>query len=1338
MAPIINPYRKAGSKQASNANKVSNFTTFGVVSSKERNSTDLRHGDFASSKLLNVVSSDADPKGSMHSKTKPLNSLAPSTVSVSVTPPRDQSNLHNRKQKLSSITVREQNKIPSKKKSSVPSSFKAQLKKEIAQLKRKKAEAKRRREKEFEEKQNELKKKEREKILEEKRKRFQIQKQQAEEQKLLAKQAKRDAKAAQLRLALEKRYAKAKDRLDHKEISEKKRDEAREQKRKEKEEEKERKRKEVQEILLDVARRKNEIEQKHALINNNCQSSENKIPSDRNPNDLNHTKVLSLPYSSQIATGPGISVASKKSDIPPHTILALPSAPAVLAPISPYNSTPPKASVVKPSPCHPRIEKSDTTLQSIAPQDFALEKWNQASPLYQPNIYNDNQLQRIPSWYNQPLPALYSKFNNLQSTNQSFTNYNKYFLNNNHSILTKSLQPANVPPQMPPSFSMPNRWPYVALNAQLSLSNSCNNPTLLKNDISHKVGCNPSKRSNETKPRTMILNERPIDAPSPFSKSHEILTYDIIIFKEGHNSTFGIDVRYDSRGTFITRSQDDVEDFEGESNRSELKMLKSTINDGTLCLEKGGHDNKTSEQNLESSNSSTSPVPLTKSDVLTNGSIQNGLCSRSSSVGCDIMMKANKKPKKIRVTYGVMSIVNAEKHNQSTKMNTGKKRPSSKLLQTGDIVLSINGKSVGGMDFREAVKLFTSSCVEERSESTIEGNNSDKRTLTPATSFCQPPEEEKVKEDITESPNKILCTLEIARDRKNISLLQKLDQLSRPIDAATFNRRKKRKSQATDSQNSRKPKVEGSNNDLANKMTTSSSKLISPHSQNDSSEIDLKLNHSTGTVESGEFNRVELRGLICGVMCLQEEINAPPSNMNLFEKILNHEVYGKSLVRRNTTSLEIKWYLLMKSMDERISKTSETRWKYAWKKEIEDFPENSDESIVRTEFISDYQRAILRCMPKSPSGCRCGSSSHEYVYDPNCFLYRDMRKMASASLVQKLESNDAVDTKKGKYADKLTQIGNAYLDRIKRREKEKKAIELEVLFIGEMEKIQVSRLKMAIKSPYIFAVLVISTIAHFQFEQSHKLALHDKESGINLNGIHQPCSKLSSYFLALMIQYISKTWGHVYVEKDDLDFSWNYECYREINQMESKYKFSKNPRSPGQPSFEGLHLILDKSILERLQKSHRLSLSTQIENNSKTEPFDSIEDHALITHLVSDAKTGLIREIYELYHIGVIEINSNGIASLNVGWEKKIHPIILQDMWLSGWENDSDGKFCIHPSLRKTLKDHWIRQPHGWARRDNPSKIIHSHEDYETRKLLYTEKFESFANEVDGIAHFGI
>ena len=179
------------------------------------------------------------------------------------------------------------------------------------------------------------------------------------------------------------------------------------------------------------------------------------------------------------------------------------------------------------------------------------------------------------------------------------------------------------------------------------------------------------------------------------------------------------------------------------------------------------------------------------------------------------------------------------------------------------------------------------------------------------------------------------------------------------------------------------------------------------------------------------------------------------------------------------------------------------------------------------------------------------------------------------------------------------------------------------------------------------------------------------------------------------------------------------------SQKQTKKAFEQNPRGQGQFSFEVIKYALNEAFMNRIKN----------QSMGRT----CLEDQLLILHLASDFKTGLLREIGTLVANGMIDIDEHGSTVLKDGWESKIHPYVLVDMFETGWglESDSENKFLIHEVIRIALHSEWKHTQEGWFSKSH-KKILHYHIKYDHSRQVFDSNFEDYMNEVHGIAQFGV
>jgi|AntRauTorckE5430_2_1112549.scaffolds.fasta_scaffold13277_2 hypothetical protein len=161
---------------------------------------------------------------------------------------------------------------------------------------------------------------------------------------------------------------------------------------------------------------------------------------------------------------------------------------------------------------------------------------------------------------------------------------------------------------------------------------------------------------------------------------------------------------------------------------------------------------------------------------------------------------------------------------------------------------------------------------------------------------------------------------------------------------------------------------------------------------------------------------------------------------------------------------------------------------------------------------------------------------------------------------------------------------------------------------------------------------------------------------------------------------------------------------------------------------EEIHHVVNASLLSELgleSSDDATRLSTEL----------------LIIYLISDAKTGLARQMRNLMKAGLIEVDgANRNVKLTARWETQIPACILNGMHGQGWgkHDDQENMFCLDDVIRSKISSEWRFTLKGWTRRSQPDKVIYSHEEYLDRKDLFYNRIADHENEMEGIARFGI
>lgn len=269
------------------------------------------------------------------------------------------------------------------------------------------------------------------------------------------------------------------------------------------------------------------------------------------------------------------------------------------------------------------------------------------------------------------------------------------------------------------------------------------------------------------------------------------------------------------------------------------------------------------------------------------------------------------------------------------------------------------------------------------------------------------------------------------------------------------------------------------------------------------------------------------------------------------------------LAHRSLPTLQTKWMELTRTVDANLAERARAFWSQTLKKEAESGGEN-------LPFSSDAERSELRQLPRPPKGCRCKSQDHEYLHDPRCSLYGDLRRRVPVDELSELlyqRSTTASTRTKGGPKD-LNAVEKGFKDRIVKLKNAAEMEEAEARFVARMEEIQVKECKKAIFAPTLTA-MILSTVFELQrefpihhlapveiiqeseeeegeeqeVEEVALMALGKRKNSSNAQKKNKKQKtpgghKISLQYLMRMLQYISKTWGHVYREPSHEEYAW--------------------------------------------------------------------------------------------------------------------------------------------------------------------------------------------------------
>ena len=241
-------------------------------------------------------------------------------------------------------------------------------------------------------------------------------------------------------------------------------------------------------------------------------------------------------------------------------------------------------------------------------------------------------------------------------------------------------------------------------------------------------------------------------------------------------------------------------------------------------------------------------------------------------------------------------------------------------------------------------------------------------------------------------------------------------------------------------------------------------------------------------VLSGEFSPLEWSALVRGLSTVPQELFSgmailPTSAKDVLTAILKHEEYGKLLKLRSIETLEKKLAYESNQINQYMNGKAFQTETSKWLLEVSQDVTNKH----NTQFgkpLTDAERTRLRQAARPSKGCKCGSSSHMYINDPQCVLYRDVRQYCAdnsidISNVGKTKGISAANAKiilqKKKNAKTLSE--KQVIDRFIKAQATKAAEAAEAEFVLEMEKIQIEQMKKAVFAPPSLTTVVLSAVA---------------------------------------------------------------------------------------------------------------------------------------------------------------------------------------------------------------------------------------------------------------------
>ena len=486
-------------------------------------------------------------------------------------------------------------------------------------------------------------------------------------------------------------------------------------------------------------------------------------------------------------------------------------------------------------------------------------------------------------------------------------------------------------------------------------------------------------------------------------------------------------------------------------------------------------------------------------------------------------------------------------------------------------------------------------------------------------------------------------------------------------------------------------------------------------------------------------------------------IGTSPSESDL-QRVIT--LAGPSFSELTLPALETAWQQLALELRRKMSSSAAQHWREEWMKELPEIRQATERA-----FLTDAQRSRLRASGRPTNGCKCGSKTHEFVNSPLCPLYSNLRRLGKLEDLQSIDSPTA--PKSIRFQErKLKTVEAAFTERIVRERAEKDREEAEALFVGQAEEIQLRELGQSIFSPSLTS-MILSSIAALKEEfdaikarkqkavESRNLSQEnqlekatetkvdeedDEDDDVPLEelakrSLSRGDTVLSKKFksdtlhvdyecLARVLRYISKRWGHCYLESPDVDYAWRWELFHGQMGTSNWETNAKNPRKG--LSLENIRFLVDDKTINSLRF------------DGEPDSLDQAEAMKILCFVTDPSRTGIVDEILALQQSGVVRIDCFGVPRLSSTWFQNVDVLVLEEMMVC-WSVEVDplGRYGMNSIIRK-LSTKWIRHDEGWALTSAPDDIIFESAEFATWREAFETKHEEKADDVHGIGRFGI
>lgn len=625
-------------------------------------------------------------------------------------------------------------------------------------------------------------------------------------------------------------------------------------------------------------------------------------------------------------------------------------------------------------------------------------------------------------------------------------------------------------------------------------------------------------------PKPLILHTNPMDKYSPFRDSHKLLDKTVCMTKKTGQS-FGVTLRFECRSVLVPR-EDDVEE---DKFKGVVKTETSAVGVANVAMKTETTAADVPKPTVPNTIiSAVSVVDAPKAVTNTPTTLVTALAT-SHSPSVPVTNQKPRKKRRRRVNYGVLTVTDASKATFVRERNEVTQTEPVAGLESGDIILAINGHNLGGMTFSDACKAIATTSIENA------------------------------------ETGMIYCSLKIARA---------VQSKAAPTPAVAY--------------------ISHASFPIGTNPASMNLKgVVSTHTpaQMPNSAVTIPLPPLIpfiilGDKVSGDFTAAEWYTLVRSLSSVRRELSTglalqPVSQRDVLAACLKKEEIRKFLLQRSMETLEMKLSHEGKKIEADMNRLATEHWSSMWKAEVESDAGNEN-NILFEGPLTDAKRSVLRSDARPSAGCRCGSMTHEFVNDPKCVLYRDVKAFVGSD-----EFDDQGTAEGSSKAVKKNKARNAmeaaYIERFVKLRAETEAAKREAEFILNMEVKQVSAMGKAVFAPRSLCTIVLSAIASFaaddkepqneKAEDENTAAIDSeddsddedvplnalasagsKRDSVNAAGSSTKRPKLNdknelkkskyvpqSLALAKILKHISKTHGHLFQEPSHIEYAW-YVC----------------------------------------------------------------------------------------------------------------------------------------------------------------------------------------------------